>query len=50
VDIGKKSVGLHPELHPRNHKTKRRVWRVKSKEDEEFPTSLVQGEELSREL
>jgi hypothetical protein len=36
---------LHLELHPRNHIAKRRVWRVKSKEDEEFPTSPSQGAE-----
>jgi hypothetical protein len=27
---------LHPELHPRHHTTRRRVWRVKIEEDEEF--------------
>jgi hypothetical protein len=37
---------LHPELHPRNHTTKRRVWRVKIEEDEELPASPIQGEEV----
>jgi len=38
--------GLHLELHPRNDTTKRREWRVKSKEDEEFISSPTQGEEV----
>jgi hypothetical protein len=26
---------VHPKLHPRNHTTKRRVWRVKGKKKDE---------------
>jgi hypothetical protein len=37
---------LHLELHPRNHTTKRRLWRVKIVEYEEWPTSPIQEVEI----
>jgi len=36
---------LHLKLHPINHTTKRRMWRVKIEEDKELFVSLVQREE-----
>jgi hypothetical protein len=37
---------LHLELHSISHTNKRRGWRVKSKEDEEFIASLAKEEEV----
>jgi hypothetical protein len=41
-----KCLRLHPELHPRHRTTKRRVWRVKTMEDEERYTSPIQEVEV----
>jgi hypothetical protein len=41
---------LHPELHPNNLATKRRVWRVNIEEDDGLPTSPSQGEEFVHTL
>jgi hypothetical protein len=42
---------FHLKIYPRSHIGKRRVWGVKGKEDEEFPTYLQPKEQkLSKEL
>jgi hypothetical protein len=37
---------IHLEIHPRNHTTKRRVWKLNIAEEAEFPTYPIQGVEV----
>jgi hypothetical protein len=41
-----KSWMLHSELHPRNYTSKRRVWRINIKGNEEIPSFPTQGEKI----